>query len=79
VEDAQRELEALPAVRRVVTGTGQPGWLRVEVNEAGGEGDPLSNRLLDALIRAGIPILGFEPQSGRLQDVFLDLTAQEVT
>ena len=77
VEDAQRELEALPAVRRVVTGTGQPGWLRVEVEEAGAEGDPLNNRMLDALIRAGIPILGFEPQSGRLQDVFLDLTAQE--
>lgn len=77
VEDAQRELETLPAVRRVVTGTGQPGWLRVEVDEVGGDGDPLSNLMLDALIHAGIPILGFEPQGGRLQDVFLDLTAQE--
>jgi ABC-2 type transport system ATP-binding protein len=76
VEDAQRELEEVSAVRRVVSGTGQPGWLRVEVDEAGGESDPLSNRILDALIRAGIPILGFEPQSGRLQDVFLDLTTR---
>jgi ABC-2 type transport system ATP-binding protein len=76
VEDAQRELEALPSVRRVVTGTGQPGWLRVEVDETGPDGDPLSNRLLDTLIRGGIPILGFEPQSGRLQDVFLDLTTK---
>jgi ABC-2 type transport system ATP-binding protein len=76
VGDAQRELEGVSAVRRVVAGTGQPGWLRVEVDEAGGEGDPLSNRILDALIRAGIPILGFEPQSGRLQDVFLDLTTK---
>jgi ABC-2 type transport system ATP-binding protein len=76
VEDAQRELETLRPVRRVVAGTGQPGWLRVEVDEAGTEDDPVSNRVLDALIRAGIPILGFEPQSGRLQDVFLDLTTK---
>jgi ABC-2 type transport system ATP-binding protein len=76
VTDAQRDLEALPVVQRVVTGTGQPGWLRVEVGEASGEGDQLNNRILDALITAGIPILGFEPQSGRLQDVFLDLTTK---
>lgn len=87
VEEAQREMETLPSVRRVVAGTGQPGWLRVEVEEleerrlrgrpvAAGEHEPLSNRILDTLIRAGIPILGFEPQSGRLQDVFLDLTTK---
>ena len=76
VEEAQRELEALPAVRRVVTGAGQPGWLRVEVDEASVNGGPTNNRLLDSLIRAGIPIVGFEPQGGRLQDVFLDLTTK---
>lgn len=87
VEEAQREMETLPSVRRVVAGTGQPGWLRVEVEGleerrlrgrpvAAGEHEPLSNRILDTLIRAGIPILGFEPQSGRLQDVFLDLTTK---
>jgi ABC-2 type transport system ATP-binding protein len=76
VEEAQRELEALPTVRRVVTGTGQPGWLRVEVDEASVNGEPTTNRLLDSLIRAGIPIVGFEPHGGRLQDVFLDLTTK---
>ena len=74
--DAQRELEALAPVKRVVAGTGQQGWLRLEVEGSTVEGDHLSNRILDALIRAGIPILGFEPQSGRLQDVFLDLTTK---
>ncbi len=74
VADAQRELEALSPVKRVVAGTGQPGWLRLEVNGTGGES--LSNQILDTLIRAGIQILGFEPQSGRLQDVFLDLTTK---
>jgi ABC-2 type transport system ATP-binding protein len=76
--EAQREVEALPAVKRAVIGSGQPGWLRVEVDDARGDGELLSNRILDALIRAGIPILGFEPQSGRLQDVFLDLTAKQL-
>lgn len=76
VADAQRELEAVSAVRRVVSGTGQPGWLRVEVEEMSGSDDPLNNRILDSLIRASIPILGFEPQGGRLQDVFLDLTTK---
>ena len=74
-EDAQRALEALAPVRRVVTGTGQPGWLRVEVDDVNG-GDPINNRILDGLLRGGIPILGFEPQGGRLQDVFLDLTTK---
>ena len=32
------------------------------------------NRVLEALIRAEIPILGFEVEGGRLQDVFLQLT-----
>ena len=75
VAGAQRELETLSAVRRVVTGSGQPGWLRVEVDDANG-GDPLNNRILGALISAAIPIVGFEPQKGRLQDVFLDLTTK---
>jgi len=76
VVDAQRYVEALSPVRRVVTGTGQPGWLRVEVDEAAQEGDHINNAILDALIRAEVPVLGFEPQGGRLQDVFLDLTTK---
>ena len=75
VEDAQRALGSLTPVRRVVAGTGQQGWLRVEVDDVNG-GDPLSNRILDSLIRGGIPVLGLEPQGGRLQDVFLDLTTK---
>ena len=76
VTDAQREVEAVSGVRRVVSGTGQPGWLRAEVDDGDVQGDTIGNRVLDALIRSGIPVLGFEPQSGRLQDVFLDLTAK---
>jgi hypothetical protein len=38
-----------------------------------------NNKLLEALIRAEIPVLGFETSSGgRLQDVFLQLTQEAI-
>ena len=55
------------------------GWLTIEINGAGGPTDGAArNRVLDALIRADIPILGFEVAGGRLQDVFLQLTAEAI-
>ena len=63
-------------MRRAVTGTGQPGWLRVELADGNGDGELFNNRILNALIGGRVPILGFEPQNGRLKDVFLDLTTK---
>jgi hypothetical protein len=34
----------------------------------------INNRLLEALIRAEIPVLALEAEGGRLQDVFLHVT-----
>jgi ABC-2 type transport system ATP-binding protein len=51
------------------------------VDRDGGNGSELAmerNRLLDSLIRADIPIVGFEVAGGRLQDVFLQLTAEAI-
>jgi ABC-2 type transport system ATP-binding protein len=78
VEDARRELEAIPAVRKVSAAggpTGATGWLRVELDEISTNGDVINNRILETLIRTGIPVLSFDPEGGRLQDVFLQLTA----
>ena len=36
------------------------------------------NKVLDALIRADIPVRGFESTGGRLQDIFLQLTAESI-
>jgi ABC-2 type transport system ATP-binding protein len=70
-------LEAVPGVRG--TATDSVGWLSVEMGDSEGpEGQPDRNRLLDALIRAEIPVLGFEVAGGRLQDVFLQLTAEAI-
>jgi ABC-2 type transport system ATP-binding protein len=75
IEEAQRELEAVTGVRRVTAAGGMPGWLRVELDEQVTEDQNVNNRLLEALLRAEIPILSLEPEGGRLQDVFLQLTA----
>jgi len=34
----------------------------------------INNKMLSALIRAKIPILRFEVEGGRLQDIFMHLT-----
>jgi len=75
IEESQRVLEATPAVRKVRAGVGMPGWLRVELDDAAAEDEHVNNRLLEALLRAEIPVLSLEPEGGRLQDVFLQLTA----
>jgi ABC-2 type transport system ATP-binding protein len=73
--ESQRELEALPTVKRVTFAPGVPGSMRVELDGSNGEGNHVTNGILETLIRARIQILSFEPEGGRLQDVFLNLTA----
>jgi ABC-2 type transport system ATP-binding protein len=69
-------LDALPTVKKVSPAAGAPGSLRVELDEGALDGgNHINNQILETLIRAGIPILSFEPEGGRLQDVFLNLTA----
>ena len=77
IAEAQRTLEGVAGVLRVTATSGISGWLRVEMAAADGAvDDPADrNRLLDALIRTGVPILSFDSEGGRLQDVFLQLTA----
>ena len=74
IGDSQRELEGVSGVRKVTAAGGMPGWLRVEFEDSGDDRH-INNRILDALLRADIPVLSLEPEGGRLQDVFLQLTA----
>jgi len=82
VAEAQRLLQAMPNVMQV-TPTGETaGWLRVELtapaNGTSAEEQHVNNRILEALIRAEIPILSFGAEGGRLQDVFLQLTEEAI-
>lgn len=78
VDAAARILATVPGLGRTESDPGD--WLTVELTTDDGAptGDLTRNRLLDALIRAEIPILGFEVAGGRLQDVFLQLTAEAI-
>jgi ABC-2 type transport system ATP-binding protein len=77
-ETAGSIIDGLPGSTRRDTDAG--GWLTVELQEAAGTIglDAERNRLLEALIRADIPILGVEIAGARLQDVFLRLTAEAI-
>jgi ABC-type multidrug transport system ATPase subunit len=78
VREAQQALEVIPVVSRVTPMGENEGWLRVEVlapqDRVRRNSHPANNRILQALIRARVPILSFEPEGGRLQDIFLQLT-----
>jgi ABC-2 type transport system ATP-binding protein len=72
VAKAQHVLETVPVVRKVTATGGDGTWLRVELVASA---TPASNHVvLAALARADVPILSFEAERGRLQDVFLHLT-----
>jgi ABC-2 type transport system ATP-binding protein len=80
--EARQVLAAVPNVTSVTPAGENDGWLRVEfANSSDGdaaENPYLNNRILEALIRAEIPILDFETERSRLQDVFLHLTKEAV-
>lgn len=85
VEDgpkAQELLLALPTVEAVNLGGDAADWLEVKLVEAtadtSSEQRQTKNELLDALMRAKIPVLTFEAEGGRLQDVFFQLTEEAV-
>lgn len=82
VTEAQQILEATPNIKHVTTTGEMAGWLKVEIadslNGTSTEAYQINNRILEALIRANIPILGFGAEGGRLQDVFLHLTEEAI-
>jgi len=82
VGQSQQVLQALPHVEKVTTSDATTGWLLVDLatgNNGNGAGELLAhNKLLEALIRAEVPIRGFEVTGDRLQDVFLRLTAEAI-
>jgi hypothetical protein len=55
-----------------------PGYMQLElVGADNGDSEhvqQINNKILSMLIRAKIPILRFEVEGGRLEDVFLHLT-----
>ena len=80
--EAQQVLEAMPNIMKVNPVGETEGWLRLELvgadNGDASDTHQINNKILGALIRSKIPILGFEVEGGRLQDVFLHLTEESI-
>ena len=82
VAEARQALMAVSSVMKVTFSGDDAGWLRVEFADLtdgdAAENAYLNNRILEALIRADIPILDFGVERNRLQDVFLHLTKEAI-
>ena len=83
VAKAIQILKVIPSIIKVSPIDAMDGWLRLELIEPGPGnaeiGYQINNGILSALIRAKIPILSFEVEGGRLQDVFMHLTEEVIT
>ena len=82
VASAKQELVTIPNIKKVTPIGEMEGWLRVELAEPT-NGDVSkaymnNNSILSALIHAQIPILSFEVEGGKLQDVFMHLTEETI-
>jgi ABC-2 type transport system ATP-binding protein len=82
ITEAQQALESMSNIMKRTPIGELEGWLRLELVGAT-DGDStnvhqINNKILNALIRAKIPILGFEVEGSRLQDVFLHLTEEAI-
>ncbi len=74
VSQAQQQLSTLPQITAVSAHNGKSDWLNIQLaNEAAAQN---KNDILRVLIHADIPILSFESENGRLQDVFFQLTEE---
>jgi ABC-2 type transport system ATP-binding protein len=81
IAEAQSVLKKLPEIVEATPQGEVEGWLRIELIGTSEEDLPPSqfnNRVLRALLHAKIPIINFETQGGRLQDVFLRLTEETI-
>lgn len=82
VSEARQVLETMPNIMSVTPIGDLEGWLRLELipsNDGNvAKAHQVNNKILGVLIRAKIPILGFEVEGGRLQDVFLHLTEESI-
>ena len=82
VAEARQVLETMPDTLKVTHTDESAGLLRVDLVDSSDGASPenihVNNKILEALIRSEIPILGFEAAGGRLQDIFLKLTEETV-
>ena len=82
VELARQVLQDIASIKNISPIGEIEGLLRIELLEPANGTESkvyqINNQILSALIRAKIPILGFQIEGGKLQDVFLHLTEETI-
>lgn len=77
---AMQGLDTLPNILHVTPSSRGAGWLNVELADQSGAAlineTGAGKRILEALLQADVPVLSFEAEGGRLQDVFFQLTEE---
>ncbi len=76
VAAAQQQLAALPHVTAVTPLNDKADWLEIQIDNQSIADPGIKNHILNILIRANIPILNFDAEGSRLQDVFFQLTEE---
>jgi ABC-2 type transport system ATP-binding protein len=83
VSTAQKALKTVPGISQVTVTDSLTGLLTVglpDTTDVGADGDGfVRNRLLEALIRAEVPVVSFGIAGNRLQDLFLQVTDEAIS
>jgi ABC-2 type transport system ATP-binding protein len=78
VTQTQEVLESIPHIIKITPSGGLIGSMQLEIVGAGNgnstQVQQINNKILTMLIHAKIPIMRYEVEGGRLEDVFLHLT-----
>jgi ABC-2 type transport system ATP-binding protein len=82
VAEARDVLREQPEILEATSQGEVDGWLRIELMDLSdgnlSHKSQINNRVLKVLLSAKIPIINFETEGGRLQDVFLRLTEETI-
>lgn len=83
VANARKALKSVPHVKTVTVTDELTGLIAVELQadetEASGSEPPARNALVEALLRADVPIVSFGYAGNRLQDLFLQVTDEAIS
>jgi ABC-2 type transport system ATP-binding protein len=82
VLETRQVLDGMPNILKLTHVNEAKGWLEMELVPGSNSSSVNSyqvNRILSALIRAKIPIIGFAPEEGRSQDMFLNFAKDAIT
>lgn len=82
IDKAREIAEAMPVITKISAPGELDGWLSFELMSIN-DGEPemthqVTNKILAALLRAKIPVLGFQIEGNKLYDVFLHLTEDSI-